>query len=90
MTLTGIAEKVGGADADFIKQPLQFALERLMEMCVKALRQGAYSERSEGRINSRTATGTGRWELASAPHSSRPVSPLQASHEIERVMIGAR
>jgi putative transposase len=42
-----------GADADFIRQTLQHALQRLMEMDVEALCQAAYGERSEERINSR-------------------------------------
>lgn len=51
MALTELAEK--GADADFIKQTLQFALQRLMEMDVESLCRAAYGERSEERINSR-------------------------------------
>ena len=42
-----------GTDADFIRQTLQHALQRLMEMDVEALCQAAYGERSEERINSR-------------------------------------
>ena len=42
-----------GADADFIKQTLQFAVQRLTEMDVDALCKAAYGERSEDRINSR-------------------------------------
>jgi putative transposase len=51
MALTDLAAK--GADADFIKQTLQFALQRLMEMDVEALCKAAYGERSEERTNSR-------------------------------------
>jgi putative transposase len=51
IALTELAEK--GADADFIKQTLQFALQRLMEMDVEALCRAAYGERSDERINSR-------------------------------------
>jgi putative transposase len=51
IALSGLAEK--GADADFIRQTLQHALQRLMEMDVEALCQAAYGERSEERINSR-------------------------------------
>jgi putative transposase len=51
MALTELAEK--GADADFIKQTLQFALQRLMEMDVEALCRAAYGERSDERVNSR-------------------------------------
>jgi putative transposase len=51
IALPELAEK--GADADFIKQTLQFALQRLMEMDVEALCRAAYGERSDERINSR-------------------------------------
>lgn len=51
MALTELAAK--SADADFIKQTLQFALQRLMEMDVEALCKAAYGERSEERANSR-------------------------------------
>lgn len=51
MALSELAAK--GADADFIKQTLQFALQRLMEMDVEALCKAAYGERSEERANSR-------------------------------------
>jgi len=37
-----------GADADFIRQTLRHALQRLMEMDVEALCKAAYGERSEG------------------------------------------
>ncbi len=51
IALTELAAK--GADADFIRQTLQHALQRLMEMDVEALCQAAYGERSDERINSR-------------------------------------
>jgi putative transposase len=51
IALSELAEK--GADTDFIRQTLQHALQRLMEMDVEALCQAAYGERSEDRINSR-------------------------------------
>jgi len=51
MALSELAEK--GADADFIRQTLQHALQRLMEMDVESLCQAAYGERSDERINSR-------------------------------------
>ncbi|UTY57395.1 transposase [Massilia sp. erpn] len=46
-----LAEK--GADANFIRQTLQHALQRLMEMNAEALCQAAYGERTDERINSR-------------------------------------
>ena len=51
IALSELAAK--GADVDFIKQTLQFALQRLMEMDVEALCKAAYGERSEERANSR-------------------------------------
>ncbi len=51
IALSELAEK--GADADFIRQTLQHALQRLMEMDVRALCQAAYGQRSDDRINSR-------------------------------------
>lgn len=51
IALSELAEK--GADADFIRQTLQHALQRLMEMDVESLCQAAYGERSEERVNSR-------------------------------------
>lgn len=51
IALSELAEKA--ADADFIRQTLQHALQRLMEMDVEALCQAAYGQRSDERINSR-------------------------------------
>jgi putative transposase len=51
IALSELAEK--GADADFIRQTLQQALQRLMEMDVEALCQAAYGQRSDDRVNSR-------------------------------------
>ncbi|WBS03007.1 IS256 family transposase [Pseudoduganella sp. SL102] len=51
IALSELAEK--GAEADFIRQTLQHALQRLMEMDVEALCQAAYGQRSDERINSR-------------------------------------
>ena len=45
IALSELAAK--GADADFIKQTLQFALQRLMDMDVETLCKAAYGERSE-------------------------------------------
>jgi len=51
IALSELAEK--GADADFIRQTLQHALQRLMEMDAEALCRAAYGERTDDRINSR-------------------------------------
>src|SRR5471032_557040 len=60
IALSDLAEK--GADADFIKQTLQFALQRLMEMDVEALCKAAYGERSDERINSRNGYRDRAWK----------------------------
>lgn len=60
MALTELAAK--GADVDFVKQTLQFALQRLMDMDVEALCQAAYGERSEERVNSRNGYRDRAWE----------------------------
>ena len=60
MALTELAAK--GSDVDFIKQTLQFALQRLMDMDVEALCQAAYGERSEERVNSRNGYRERAWE----------------------------
>jgi putative transposase len=51
IALSELAEK--GADADFIRQTLQHALQRLMEMDAEALCRAAYGERTDERVNSR-------------------------------------
>ena len=53
-----LAEK--GADADFIRQTLQHALQRLMEMDAEALCRAAYGERTDERTTAATATVTER------------------------------
>jgi putative transposase len=51
IALAELAEK--GADADFIKDTLRFALQQLMEMDVEALCNAVYGERTGDRANSR-------------------------------------
>lgn len=70
------------ADADFIRQTLQHALQRLMEMDVEALCQAAYGERSEERINSRNGyrdlayeTRAGRLALSLDRRHLRQIAP---------------
>ena len=48
IALSELAEK--GADVDFIRQTLQHALQRLMEMDAEALCRAAYGERTDGSI----------------------------------------
>ena len=45
IALSELAEK--GADADFIRQTLQHALQRLMEMDAESLCRAAYGERTD-------------------------------------------
>jgi hypothetical protein len=52
-------------DADFIKQTLQFALQRLI-MDVEAMWRNAYGERSDQRINSRKGYRDRLWKSATA------------------------
>src|SRR5450830_1471160 len=60
IALSELAEK--GAEADFIRQTLQHALQRLMGMDVDALCQAAYGQRSDDRINSRNGYRDRAWE----------------------------
>lgn len=60
MALSELAAKTG--DADFIKQSLQFSLQRLMEMDVEAKCKACYGERSDERINSRNGYRDRAWE----------------------------
>lgn len=68
-----MAEK--GADAYFIRQTLQHALQRLMEMDVEALYQAAYGERSEERINSRNGYRDRAYETRAGKAWSRGARP---------------
>ncbi|UUZ47196.1 transposase [Massilia sp. B-10] len=78
MALSELAAK--GADADFIKQTLQFALQRLMEMDVEALCKAAYGERSEERANSRN--GYRERALETRAKHSRPEDTQAAYWEL--------
>lgn len=51
IALSELVEKE--VDADSIRQTLQHALQRLMEMDAESLCRAAYGERSDERINSR-------------------------------------
>ncbi len=60
MALSELAAKTG--DADFIKQSLQFSLQRLMEMDVETKCKAGYGERSDERMNSRNGYRDRTWE----------------------------
>jgi len=60
MALTELAEK--GADADFLREMIQYVAQRLMEMDVETLCGAAYGERSAERANSRNGYRERVWE----------------------------
>jgi putative transposase len=64
-----------GADAYFIRQTLQHALQRLMEMDIEALYQAAYGERSEERTNSRNGYRDRAYETRAGKAWSRGARP---------------
>ena len=60
MALAELAEK--GADADLLKQMIQFVAQRMMEMDAEGLCAAAYGERSPERLNSRNGYRERLWE----------------------------
>ncbi len=60
IALTDLAEK--GADVDLVRDMLQFAAQRLMDVDVEALCGAAYGERSVPRENSRNGYRDRAWE----------------------------
>ena len=60
MALAELAEK--GADADFLREMIQYVAQRLMEMDVETLCGAAYGERSAERANSRNGYRERIWE----------------------------
>jgi len=60
MALTELAEK--GADADLLRDMLQFVAQRLMDMDVESLCAAFYGERSPERLNSRNGYRERLWE----------------------------
>lgn len=51
ISLAELAEK--GADADLLRDMIQYVAQRTMEMDAESLCAAAYGERSAGRLNSR-------------------------------------
>jgi putative transposase len=60
IALAELAEK--GADADLLKQMIQFVAQRMMEMDTESLCAAAYGERSPERLNSRNGYRERLWE----------------------------
>jgi putative transposase len=60
IALTELAEK--GADADLLRDMLQFVAQRLMDMDVESLCAAFYGERSPERLNSRNGYRERLWE----------------------------
>ena len=60
MALSELAEK--GADADLLREMIQFVAQRMMEMDVEGLCAAGYGERSADRTNSRNGYRERAWE----------------------------
>jgi putative transposase len=60
MALAELTEK--GADADLLKQMIQFVAQRMMEMDAESLCAAAYGERTVDRQNSRNGYRERLWE----------------------------
>jgi putative transposase len=60
MALTDLAEK--GAEADLLREMIQFVAQRMMEMDVEGLCAAAYGERSPERANSRNGYRERAWD----------------------------
>ena len=60
IALAELAEK--GADADLLREMIQFVAQRLMELDVEGLCAAAYGERSPERLNSRNGYRERLWE----------------------------
>ncbi len=60
MALAELAEK--GADADLLREMIQYVAQRMMDMDVEGLCAAAYAERSPERVNSRNGYRERLWE----------------------------
>ena len=60
MALTELVEK--GADADLLREMIQYVAQRMMDMDVESLCAAAYAERSPDRLNSRNGYRERLWE----------------------------
>ena len=59
MALAELAEK--GADADLLREMIQYVAQRLMELDVEGLCAAAYGERGPDRANCRNGYRDRRW-----------------------------
>jgi len=60
MALAELVEK--GADADLLREMIQYVAQRMMDMDVEGLCVAAYAERSPERVNSRNGYRELLWE----------------------------
>ena len=70
MALAELAEK--GADADLLKQMIQYVAQRMMEMDVESLCAAGYGERKAERLNSRNGYREPAWETRRLDRSEDP------------------
>ncbi len=70
IALSELIEK--GGDVDFVREMLQYAPQRLMEIDVEELCGLPYGERGPGRQNAGTASATASGRRAPARFAGRP------------------
>jgi len=63
IALAELAEK--GADADLLREMIQYVAQRMMDLDVESLCQAAYGERTADRANSRNGYRDRRWDTRS-------------------------
>jgi putative transposase len=63
IALAELAEK--GADADLLREMIQYVAQRMMDLDVESLCQAAYGERTTDRANSRNGYRDRRWDTRS-------------------------
>ena len=77
MALSELAEK--GADADLLREMIQFVARRMMDMDVGSLCAAAYGERSADRTNSRNGDRERAWASISTSRCIGPGVGLRAT-----------
>src|SRR3984957_5687655 len=78
MSLAELAEK--GADADLLRDMIQFVAQRMMEMDAEGLCAAAYGERSAERANSRNGYRDRLWETRAGSVGLRLPKPRKGSY----------
>ena len=78
MALAELAEK--GADVDMLRQMVQFAAQRLMEMEAETLCGAGYDEKNPERINSRNGYRERAWETRAGSVELRVPKLRQGSY----------